>query len=481
MNRGLKGGQRVGAQCTKKIAIISFACWLVLTPALWAITPAPSPKASESTAAIEKFCDDLISSEQNKAATNDATPKINLDYCKAAKSAKESANTNDLLWKVWLGVASVCTYACASSFIVLPSDQLLCMSATVGGGITEGVLTKELTTALTTILSVGGSYLINSITNPKPKEGAAETKQSTTTDATAHAKDAKTGAAPKEKDYGACMSAVTAIINVFTKYRAMEDQKKSANDNYLLAQKTDSEAQAMSGGYSTSIAANTPERTNLELQRTTAKQPTTTGQNPSSSGVSNPSNNCAAGVKSGTDTPSTLNCAFASDSKLPQWVTSPRFQKEFEKSGGQDLGDFLASKNQTLPQAMSGAMSGSMVHPDQASALANVLEHANERFNSDYDDSAAGYGRGHSGYAAKSSAESSGPDFNELLSGVMGQFLPKNGGAKDSATGSGLLDFGKLQRTPSSIFGDIKVSLFERVSTRYKLLAQTPVIEGGKR
>src|SRR5262245_36415536 len=99
-------------------------------------------------------CDDVLGLSDGIKQAGDRAWTVaqqKLTYCAAAKDSKSAASKNSLLFKVWAGVAGVCTTACVASFFSFGGANMACTGASIGGGVTDAVVTKEFTSGLTSI------------------------------------------------------------------------------------------------------------------------------------------------------------------------------------------------------------------------------------------------------------------------------------------------------------------------------------------
>jgi hypothetical protein len=417
--------------------------------ALFAIHFAAFAHASD----VESVCGSVM---------NDNSPANSqkLQYCQAAKSAEESVDANSALWKVWGGVAVVCASACAASMMgaaITGYDTYICMGATVAGGATDALVTKQFASALTGIMTAGGSYMINNMNKPAEeaiKEGSKEgTKEA--------AKNQK-----PQKDWGSCLSSAVATVQAYSKYNQMQTSEQTVQSNLQSAQTlasvasgTQPDASALPpptamGGYGGGSAGRSAGSVGI---------PSAAANN----NVSDPRS--CTNFKTQGSYEGFIQCAVANDKTLPTFVSSGNFPKEFKNSSGIPLPEF-AQNSKSPTAALAGAMGGKM-NSDQSNKLLAALRNVESRYM--LDEAGTSYAGG--GGGSKGGASDSGNDIGEMMGKFMGQFMPGQGEEKPKL-GVNTASFGGLDRKLASVGVDLSqdrtVSLFDRVTYRYGRVAR---------
>ncbi len=378
-------------------------------------------------------------------------------YKKAADKAEESADVNDTLWKVWAGVGAVCTAVCATSLggstIVGPAtDPWICSGSTLAASITDAAMTKEMTTALMGIVSVGASVAI-APSIPEVKPGQPTPKP--------------------PKNWGACIQAATAVIQVFIKRNSMEEQKKAAKENRKYAEQLAAESGSQTVVASTggsiittpngSAGAGVPQPgpNNSGPGLTTVSDPHTKDSKLSLSNCSN--------TKGSGDVQQSVFCATSFDKNLPDFVKSPKFKKDFKNVSGKDLKDFLKTDSPSGNEGVTSAFGG-VLNPSQSSKLTAMLDRFQKRHEGAWGVEGTAYAGGGGGGGASSGPQKAEVDPSAMIGSLIEQFMPKDAvqtGAKLDRVAAA-----NLTRSPASISEDPRLGLFERVSFRYQVVVR---------
>lgn len=383
-----------------------------------------------------------------------------LQYCQAAQSAEESVDANSALWKVWGGVAVVCASACAASMMgaaITGYDTYICMGANVAGGATDALVTKNFASALTGIMTAGGSYMINSMNKPAEEAIKEGTKEGT--------KEAAKNQKP-QKDWGSCLSAAVATAQAYSKYNQMQSSEQTVQSNLQSAQNL------------ASLAANTRTDTSILPPGSTSGGIGGASSLRAGGSVGVPTaaaHNNVSDVRSCTNfrTQGTyegfIQCAIANDKTLPSFVTSPNFPKEFKNSSGIPLPEFAQNSKSPTP-ALASAMGGKM-NSEQSNQLITALRNVENHYM--MNDTGTSYASGGGG-GSKSGADHSGNEMGDMMSKFMGQFMPGQVEEKQKL-GVDTAAFGidrKIASAGVDISQDRTVSLFDRVTYRYGRVAR---------
>lgn len=408
---------------TRALVAPGFFAWMLALQI--ALSPLPA-RAGE----FEAVCGDV-----DLSGTGQAGQAQKIQYCQAAKSAQEAAQADSAIWKVWAGVATICTYACVASMTpAAPTSEFLCLGATVTGGVTDAVVTKQFAGALMSIGGAGTGFALNQSLNP----------------------DAPTPSPTNKKDIGACIGAAMAGLQVFMKYTSMQSHESAMKSNLEAAQKIAATAPG-SGG--------TPGYQPMPGQGANGAGGGTGGLgSPSGPTYADSSSSIAADTRSTCAAASAgaiMQCAVASDKTLPGFVTDPKFAKEFQKDSGQSLGSFLARNDR--PGALMGAAMSNGLTSSQAAKLSSALADLENGAgtvpapSSIYSGGGAGGGTG---------GEEPMAGMQEMMAGLMEQLNP-NGKQEEKKTGVGAVIFANQTRSPASVAEDRTLNLFDRVTYRY--------------
>jgi hypothetical protein len=413
-----------------------------------------SPRLAHADPDLDSTCSDVLSSapaqsQQGSTGTQaqgDGTQpqKQKLQYCQAAKSAREGADTDRALYKVWGAIGTVCTYACTASFAGGPTNEYVCTTATIGGGATQSVLTRDFSNSLTSIAAAGGGQALNHLAGSSPSAPQAGDK-------------ATAAQQPKKKDIGACLNAANAISTSFGKYKSMTSNEASSEQNLKSAA-----AVAANAGSNDAGGFKPAER--AAGGGTLATEGATAGgiaQGSSDAGTASPCSNPGSGG-------AVLQCAVLSDRTLPSFVTSPKFADEFQKKSGQSLSSFLTG-NDSSPTRAIGDTLGGAVPASQASKLATALETLNQGLGPET--VSGSYAEGSAPAQPGSGDDAMAASLGTLTQGLQDMIAGQRG-AKHAETPNGVMavDFAYRTRSPASganISDDKHLSLFDRVTYRY--------------
>ena len=426
-----------------------------------------SSSGGNSANDFDSVCADILAKStdgKNHSAELGGQFAIKLQYCQAAKTAKDAGSQNGLLWKVWAGVAGICTYACISSFMASP-HMMLCTGANIGASVTDGVMTKNYMSSLMSLGTSVAGYAIYKSTKTDGKPG---------------------------KDFGSCLSAATATMTTFSKKKAESaenDAMKSSLDaaRAILALNT-------SGGSSTSSSSSSGGAAPVSVTPPNPQGPggfdPGTNKPPTITSNDNPGNNLPGGSAcaalgnpmhlAGAAMSAITSCALASDKTLPKFVSNPGFPSEIGKNTGLDPSKFFDGAKDPAAAILTST-GGAGLSPSDARLLANGLGDAERKFNSETGDSqyAATGGKSVLGGSGNSGAGGGiDPVMGEMMANLMKQLNPGAGGP-EGGDGKGKGEPDVVEYRPDADRGpatltynpdDPAYSLFERVSYRYRLV-----------
>ena len=431
-------------------------------------TTTDQKKAGEyNTAAQKDGRTTIITPTQSSSVTQ------RLQYCDTAKKAQDAADTQSVLWKVWAGVAAVCATTCATSLSGVYANQWICAGTNAAGIVTDGVMTKQYQAALTqlttSLVGLGMNYMANSDKGKSatPEKPANEKAPEKSGDKAAEPEE------KVEKDYNACLTAAAAGFQVYAKHSAMSDSEKSVSDTIAEIKRlnpkkdeTDKTATTQSGG---AFSIGTPAGQVAQGAVSTGSSDTS---NAATSGTDNSSGStgCGKAKKSG-DSSALISCAVSSDSRLPQFVKTQKFQDDLKKSTGASLEDI--NNNAQSPQSLMPGLMGNALGVGSDSAKAAQLAEALKKFENDIFESPTGkiaYAAPASGQS-HSKASSNEPDFGSMMGGLMGGLFGNKGGAAGGKLNRSL-DFShgqaaRMLAASKATFESRDVSLFDRVTHRY--------------
>jgi hypothetical protein len=370
-----------------------------------------------------------------------ATPPTGqkLQYCQAAKQAKDAAKKENTLFGVYAAVSGVCTASCMS-WITATYDPV-CQGGAIGASVTEMVMTKNF---------MGG--FMNGLS------GAIGLKKSLDYNKSGVAGNGAETELFGEKFKTTCITAATSALSAYTHKSSASSSKRIYEQNLAYAK---SIHDSVTPGIN---AAPTLTRTSSTGTILPSAAGTATALNTTTSGESsaNPSGEC--GDTNGVSGAAT--CAATADPNVANTISSPDFQKAFEKSSGMNLGEYLKGAGNFSPSDAIKAATGSVMSADATPSVDKALAEA-EKEASKYPlmggDASAAYaaGGGHGGGGGSGDA-----DFANAMNGLMGKLLPKSD--QDKKGGVSEVKFSGPQRNLASASAeDPTISIFDRVAFRY--------------
>lgn len=406
--------------------------------------------------AVEQAC-----GKSPGSAPSSGQPTQRQQQCQAARDAQDGANASSALSKVWGGVATVCGGVCASSLAGASPASGTCTAASLGGSGTEAAVTKNYTAALTPVGAQAQGMLGKA--EEMPKE----------VDADGNPVKPKDGAKKKDRDLSACASAATAASTSYSNHSNMKNSEASAAQALEAAQaaQTAQGPEAAKDGVKPVGFDGAPEGGGV-LQQAAA------GDAGGAVTADSPKATCAAARESNSVS-DTIRCAVASDPKLPSYVSTPQFARDFQKTSGMGLQDFFAkndSPTRTIAQATSGSLNA--VQTARLGAVLGAMERG-ETTPMSFTDSGSVYATSGSSPDAGGSEGDGMEGLGEALAGLMQQMLPKDPEAEKHVAGMKLVIFANganQNRSPAGLSEEVAtnktLSIFDRVTYRYYFVAR---------
>jgi hypothetical protein len=441
----------------RKLGILVWICIVVLaTP--WSTSlhadPPPIHTASDSAAPdLDQFhaiCDEVLQKEDQLTETSPLTQK--LQYCKAVKSSVASSDSHGILWKVWASVSATCLGLCGWTPVGIPGAQYICTAASVGAGVAEAAITKELTVLLMTVTGAGAPLMMGAM-------GSATQKTAETT-ADGTSKVAKTN--KTKRDWGACLQAAIAGVQTYMNYNSMKTDEETAKKNLASAKKA-------GDGSGTSIqagSAHIEEGTSPE-GHATQRSPSVglTTQNTDLNTPDSSTSSCGNAVHNG-NAGMVIQCASSAQADLPPFVKDPRFPQAFQAISGNDLGSFF--KNAASPKSAILSSINDVLNPEQENQLSNALDKVAGNLPS----SNSIYSGGGGGSVHSSGGEEA-DSTDQMLKDMMSQLLPKEPGEAEDRTPATLV-FGNQPLSPEQqahvTSANSPWSIFDRIHHRYEVV-----------
>jgi hypothetical protein len=402
-------------------------------------------------------------------------------YCDEFEEFRRAAKASGAVWKIWAGVAAVCTTACIGSAINHPiiqkkltyqtstrgandvitktdatvtiNDSKICVGANLAGAATESIVTKDYMAAVRGI----GETLLTQLALPR--------LTSTTTKDTDSNKQQPQGAKPKfgeNLDFAACLTALSATQKTYASFKDQKTQKEKAEEalnkarNLAATQTTNENGVRLSRG-------------NIELRTEDSEKSDSSSTSPGATGSAmlGPDTQKAC---QGKNAGAMLQCALASDRSLPRNVGRPEFQKDFETATGAPLNKFLEQDRLGPTEALGAMMGGGNALSFDSKDFKPLLAKLEEKYLYSSPSPASAYAsRGGAARGGSSSNEGGMGDLGDVMKGLLGQLVPGEEGAKEESGPEAMLEFGAREPAsegPEGYLGDSSVSIFARVSQR---------------
>lgn len=449
---------------------------LVTSSEAWAgASPSPSPStpASQSASVAPSPAPTVTQTVTVPAAQPSGDPCSNKSsqgnnqsdqYCKAADTADEGKDTNDILTKVWAGVAGVCAAACAVSFGGAnpygKAADMACVGANLGGAGTDAAMTKNYEGAVASIVA-NQQGIMNTL------DSLGSSGSSTANGA--NGANAKGGS----NSHASCLTAATSALQAVTKGMAANDAEKSSQVNRQLASDMTAPDVPMVANSGTPLV---PLDSTAVGNNANAGAPVGSAALASGS-ADTPKNNTVGSADSGSgcraakasgSTERMIQCALAADPNLPKFVATPQFAENLKGVSGLDLGSLLKGKRVSGQAAVTG-LSGGVLGSERTQALGKVLEQYEA-----FETGAAAYASG--GRGGGGAAGGAGDEFD--LNGAMKSLMSQLGGDGEGGGGPNAAAKGPNFRGPAASIaskdGDEnnrRISIFERIARRYFVIA----------
>lgn len=225
-----------------------------------------------------------------------------------------------------------------------------------------------------------------------------------------------------KKKEAACIATATSMMSAYSKYNAANQQRSMANQ------------------FNNNAAG---------LDGDTLNLPGALKQNP----------NYPVGGNNNSDFNSTTQAALAQDPSLPGFINSDAFKKDFQKAAGVPLEDFMKVEKSPT-EAFLGAMGGTL-SSSQTEKMNELLSAYEKKSAQDSTAVAGQYSNG----GGAGGGDLAFPEFdaNDMLAKLMNQ------GAEEKAAEGNVQAMNLSQkRSPAMSADDPRVSIFERVSRKYK-------------
>jgi hypothetical protein len=343
-------------------------------------------------------------------------------YCAAAKSSQDASKKDKTMSLIYGAVAGTCAASCAGWL----TTAYICEGASLGAAAADMMITKNFASAMMSAGSTAAKILLT--------QGAE--KDSTTS------------------KFSCWLTAATSAMNAVTHGMSASSEQKTADSNLNAAKNyTDIAGTALPLGDPSLMTAPASTVTTASTSSTATTSNGTTASRTTSASCGDTSSVSGA-----------ASCAATADPQVASLISSPEFQKAFEKSSGMKLDDYLKNGGSLSgSDAIKAAAGAAMGGDDGAAKLTNaiaVVEQAQPNFNTEAPASYIAGGHGGSGSASGDA------EFSNMMNGLMSKLMPKTDDPKKS--GISEVKFSGAARNIASVTPeDTTVSLFDRVAYRY--------------
>ncbi len=360
-----------------------------------------------------------------------------LAHCRAAQQAKSGLNANQSLATIWSGVAVVCAATCS-----MPWGQQVCMGGGIAATVNEAMKTQELQSLLMSFM--GGKMIGGAIGGMVAGKNASQGKK----DCYGTAVYAALQAMQKKQAQGSLRSAYDSSWNqVIGLYDSMGSGTDTSPSATVAAQRANI-GSAISRGGRGSAGYSSPD-----------------------AGLAQSADEICSTAKTG-DTGATISCATAKGGALPDLVQNPKFAETYKEKTGHTLGELMKEKGGLGASDFAGAFGGG--DAAHTASLEGQLKAAAAKLDPAFDPNLsapvdAAYAQGRGSVGAGGGAADTGPDFSKLMEAAFGQAA--RGPASDTASGVREIDFLMKHKSAEQIAEDRRISIFDRISYRYRVNA----------
>lgn len=422
-------------------------------------------------------------------------------YCDAATAQKKTSAANQVTAGIYGAAAAVCGVACFADKTPFGVHmQAACSVSSVAAGVGDIIQTQNFMGAMGSLYSAyravgdvkASLALLNApgsapaaaagvpgVTGPGtdavtgvtieavPEAGAAPLEGTVTTSAENAGTSTSTSGTQATQAKGIKASCISAAIDVATAGMKLFSAKNASD----AAEKNIENAQAVE----TSLASQPFSFSGPNGMGATAGG--TPGNQAGGTGVSNThlsssdssilGGDLCSAAKSTGNLSTALSCAAATGSSLPPITQDPRFGEMIKTATGMDPSEFLKKAMNEGPgkAASDGIVQGTGIEGNaaiQTRAALNALEEAGyNAMNNSHGAYAGGGGR-------RGGGSNPDPDLGQLMQGLMAQLNPKKPGETENSAHSLLKNWKAGERYPANVAENPRVSLFDRVTSRYR-------------
>lgn len=424
----------------------------------------------------------VLQTSPGLADSSAGTGGLQDNYNSAASSQKNGANAEMVTGAVYSAASAVCVANCLTEYF---EGTAPCSASTMGAGASDAAASQQLAGFISQLpgsaslardgwKEFGGSSESgsaqgtqgagNSAAQSGGQGGGAGGSQAGNTASSGNGANGQGGQAGKKGESSgkseACFMGAVDALQSMMKYAGGKKQDEAANQNLASAKSVANNDRsyyhfqpASSKGGSAPGAAG--------MSAATSGNPIT-GNTPGSNSASQ---NCAQARATGNFA-SAVACAAATDPNLPPMVMNPGFPAALQQMTGMSPSDFIKKTLDQGPGKSIGDAVGQGAGLNaEGGARARALFAALEKKYDEY----GGYTGGGGGRGGRGS-RSAEPDFSQMLQGMMAQLNPQKE-PTDTAANTQLLNNAKGDRSPANIAEDRRISLFDRITLRYRTLS----------
>jgi hypothetical protein len=386
-------------------------------------------------------------------------------YCDSAQSSTQGTDVDSALYKVWGGVATICTAACVSSSPPGTSATACKYSDRAGAG-TDALATKNYASALTGIAT-------GQVTSQASKAmGGGQQSANNGSNGTQgqNSQNGQTGQKPQSR-MTSCMNAATSTMQAVSKYKSAKSSSQAAAANTTAANQLASKDTATGNDPNEKASGATAGGLGSEPGRGLAEGQS--GATASSASI------CATASATGSAA-ATIQCAVANDPTLPSYVATPQFLNDFKKASGTDFSNFGSDPEQdpttAIGQAASGGLDGNTA--TQVAVAMRSLGSNSPQAPSEV----AAYTPSGGGAPAAAAPSSDDGDMVKVAQALMEQMQAGQKGDQQAAAPSGIqaVAVANQTRSPASVLEDKTLSIFDRVTYRYLYTTKVLGMENSK-
>jgi hypothetical protein len=394
----------------------------------------------------------FIPGQNSSWAAGDGS-SLQQNYNDAADVQESASDSRMITGSVYSAASAVCLTACVPAFTA--AMQGACTGSSIGAAGADAVQTQQVGGIIQSLMV---TQLGSSSTGTGAASAGAQGANSGEQGANAGAQggDAAKNSANADNT-AACVAAGANALQSFSNFATSKNQKDAAQLNRKSAEE---------------VANNDPNSAQFRPTAYKGSSAAADNQSGNKGGLGSSSNRSGKGANSACsqarnsgDFTAAVACAVATDPSISSIVSNPNFPSALQRATGMNPSDFIRKTMNEGPAKSLGDVASSTGHlSTEGSAKAHALFAALDRQFGEY----GGYTGGGSGGGGRSGGDNS--QLAQSLQAMLAQFAPKEG---TEGNKQGLLqgDSAKTGRFPANVAENRRVSLFDRVTNRYRLVS----------